>query len=139
MLRPSYLIKEDGLLRAILTSTGSESCAFDADGDSYRVSRNWRRAFILSGSSGEIAKAEPAGGPWTVNSSHVHLELVRASFWNQSWEVRRFGEPVGLLRPAGFFNSTSTAELPEDLPLPLRLFLIYLAELLWTRPKQMGG
>ena len=138
--RHSYEISEDGRPAATLTGTRREGCTFEVDGEQYRVAREGRKAFVLTGPWGEAARAERAGSrTWTISSLHVPLELVRTSIWKETWEVRRFGEPVGTLSKDGAFKNTSTADLPDDLPLPLRLFIVCLVETLWERSRQAAA
>ena len=138
--RHSYDISEDGRPTATVTSVRREGATFAVEGADYRVTRNGRKAFTLTGPSGEVARAERVGGrTWTVSSLHVPLELVRTSIWKETWEVRRFGEPIGALSKDGAFKNTSTADLPEDLPLPLRLFVVCLVETLWERSRQAAA
>lgn len=134
--RHSYEISEDGRPAATLIGTRREGCTFEVDDEHYQVTRDRRNVFTLTGPWGEIAKAERAGGrTWTISSLYVPLELVRTSIWKETWEVRRFGEPVGSLSKDGTFKNTSTADLPDDLPLPLRLFIVCLVETLWERSR----
>lgn len=138
--RHSYDVSEDGRPAATLTSTRREGCAFEVDGEPYRVTRNGNKAFTLTGPWGETARAERVGGrTWSVSSLHVPLELVRTSIWKETWEVRRFGEPVGTLSKDGAFKNTSSADLPDDLPLFLRLFIVCLVETLWERSRQAAA
>jgi hypothetical protein len=137
--RHSYDISEDGRPTATLTGIRREGCTFDVDGVGYRVARDGRKAFTLSGPNGDEARAERVRGrTWTVSSLVVPLELVRTSMWKDTWELRRFGEPVGTLAKDGAFRRTSTADLPDDLPLPLRLFVLCVVETLWERARQSG-
>ena len=136
----SYEISEYGRPAATVIGTRREGCTFEADGEHFRVTREGRKAFTLTGPAGEIAKAERVGGrTWTVSSLYVPLELVRTSIWKETWELRRFGEPVGSLGKDGAFKNTSTADLPDDLPLPLRLFIVCLVETLWERSRQAAA
>jgi hypothetical protein len=138
--RHSYEISEDGRPAAVLTGTRREGCVFEVEGEPYRVVRDGRKAFTLTGPWGEMARAERVGGrTWTISSLYVPLEIVRTSIWKETWEVRRFGEPVGTLAKDGAFKNTSTADLPDDLPLPLRLFIVCLVETLWERSRQSAA
>jgi hypothetical protein len=138
--RHSYDISEDGQPTAALTGIRREGHIFDVDGHSYRVTRDGSKAFTLSGPNGDEARAERVRGrTWTISSLVVPLELVRTSVWKDTWELRRFGEPVGTLAKDGAFKRTSTADLPNELPLPLRLFVLCVVETLWERARQSEG
>lgn len=138
--RHSYEISEDGRPAAVLAGARREGATFSVEGGEYRVVRNGYKAFTLTGPDGEVAKAERVGGrTWTISSLYVPLELVRTSIWKETYEVTRFGETVGTLRQDGTFKNTSSADLPDDLPLPLRLFVVYLVETLWERSRQTAS
>lgn len=140
IFRHSYEVSEDGRPAATLVGTRREGCTFEADGASYRVTRDGYKAFQLIGPEGEIARAERVGGrTWAVSSLYIPLELVKTSIWKETWEVRRFGESVGALSQDGVFKNTSTADLPDDLPLALRLFVVCLVETLWERSRQAAA
>lgn len=134
--RHSYEVSEDGRPVATLTGTRREGCVFEVEGREYRVIRKGYRSFLLSGPDGDVARVErTAGRTWTIGSMAGPLELVRTSMWRENWELRRFGEAVGTLRKDGEFKRTSTADLSEDLPLPIRLFVLYVVERLWERSR----
>jgi hypothetical protein len=43
------------------------------------------------------------------------------------------GAPVGTIARTGFFRAKRTADLPDDLPLEVQAFLIWLVLLVWRR------
>ena len=137
VFRHSYDVTDDGRPVATITGTRREGRAFEADGQSFQVARVRYRSFVLTGEAGEIAIARRASGRmWTINSPAGALELVRTSAWKETWELRRYGETVGTLGKHGAFKHSSTADLPDDLPLPVRLFVLCVVEVLWDRSGQ---
>ncbi len=55
-----------------------------------------------------------------------------------SWLSRRFvlyhdGDPIGTIRPARRLSRHALVDLPDTLPLALRLFVLWLVLLLWKR------
>ena len=42
-------------------------------------------------------------------------------------------EEVGKISPDGIFTRRATVNLPETLPLPVRVFLVWLTLILWKR------
>lgn len=64
----------------------------------------------------------------------VGYELRKESAWRRAFVLSRAGVgAVGSLRPAGAFKREWTADLPGELPLEVRVFLMRLAVLLWKR------
>jgi hypothetical protein len=141
VFRHSYDIAEEGRPVATLTGARREGYTFELDGESFQVTRKGYKGFSFTGSqAGEVARADRAGGrTWTIHSMYGPLELVRTSIWKETWELRRFGQPAGTLSRDGTFKRTSTADLPEDLPLALRLFILCVVEALWERSRQAAS
>ena len=42
-------------------------------------------------------------------------------------------QQIGSIRPAGVFTWKATVELPDELPLPIKVFLLWLTVILWKR------
>jgi hypothetical protein len=141
IFRHSYDISEDGGPVIALAAVRREGCVFALSGQEYRISRAGHRSFTLVGPAGEEATAERTKGRmWTVKSSVTGpLELVRTSVWRETWELRRFGETIGTLSKDGAFRRTSSAELPAEVPLAVRLFVVYVVEVLWERSRQAAA
>jgi hypothetical protein len=141
VFRHSYDISDDGRPVATLAGGRRESHTFELDGESFQVIRKGYKGFSFTGTqTGEVARAERDNGrTWTIHSMYGPLELVRTSMWKETWELRRSGEPAGTLGKDGTFKRTATADLPDDLPLPLRLFIFCVVEILWERSRQSAS
>lgn len=140
LFRHSYDITEDGRPITTITVTRREGAAFEVDGRSYRIARDGSRQFTLHGPDGELDHAERVNGrTWTASSPAGQLELARTSLWKETWELRLAGPPIGTLRRDGPFKRTSTADLPARLPMPTRLFVLYVVETLWERNRQAAA
>ncbi len=46
---------------------------------------------------------------------------------------------IGLLSPEGIFTRRATVEFPEELSLPTKVFIIWLAVILWKRDSDSAG
>jgi hypothetical protein len=140
LFRHSYDVTEDGLPVATLTGVRREGVVFENDGAEYRVARHGYKSFTLTGPVGELARADRTNGRmWTIYSMTDALELVQPSMWKEAWQLNRYGQVAGSLRKDGAFKRTSSADLPDDLPLPLRLFIVSVAETLWERSRQAAA
>ena len=124
--------------RLTVLDAGSESHSSFVLGDiDYRMERekNWGD-FVLFGPEDEICRAgkpsamfrsfemEYAGQQWT---------LQAASVIGDSFELRTGGEVVGGIDAKGIFIRRGEAHLPDQLPMPVQCFLIWLALLMWVR------
>jgi hypothetical protein len=67
--------------------------------------------------------------------------LEKKSAWGRAFVLRsRLGEAgsvretqIGSVVPAGAWTRKASADLPDDWPLPLRVFVIWLATVMWRR------
>lgn len=141
VFRHSYDITEEGRPVATLTGGRREGYTFEVDGETFQVTRQGYRGFTISGTqTGEVARADRSNGrTWTIHSMYGPLELARTSIWKETWELRRFGQPAGTLSKDGAFKRGSTADLPDDLPLAIRLFVLCVVEILWERSRQAAS
>lgn len=120
-----YEIHSAGQLVTELTGGRREGCEFSLSGTGYRAERDGRKRFVLSGPDGQLATAErQTGREWTVRTATGDLTLVKPSVWRSGWEVRR-GGATGSIRHEGAFTRTYSADVPEDVPLPVAVFALY--------------
>jgi hypothetical protein len=140
VFRHRYEVSEDGGPAIVIAGMRREGSAFEVGGERYVVQRNGYKAFTVTGPNGLLARAQRGNGrTWTIQSMYGPLELLRTSAWKETWELRQAGESVGTLSKDGAFKRTSTADLPESLPLPLRLFVLCVVETLWERSRQSAA
>jgi hypothetical protein len=114
-----------------------EGGRFTWAGTEYQIVREgfWFRDFLLAAEGQVLARATKIslfGRSFAVRLSDRDLEL------RASWFSRRFGliaqdAVVGMVSPDGFFTRSWTAEFPEDLSVPVQVFLLSLAILMWRR------
>ena len=64
-------------------------------------------------------------------------ELDKRSFWTRTFVVRSGGTEVGVIALTSVWRRDATATLPEQWPLPLKIFAIWLATILWKRERSM--
>jgi hypothetical protein len=62
-----------------------------------------------------------------------HLTVRKLSIWNRRFGVFEAGKQVGSVYPQGIVSRRSNIDLPADLPLPDRIFVFWLAYLVWKR------
>ena len=93
------------------------------------------RAFVLSRDATELARAEKTG--WLSRSFTVnHGE--RTYRLEQQWFGRSFflldnGREVGSVVPRGMVTRKASVSLPDELPMPVRIFVIWLTVILKKR------
>ena len=93
-------------------------------------------AFILASPEGILARAEKPSAffrSFVVEHAGRAYTLQARSAFFRSFVLLDGPTEVGTLTPDGPFTRRASADLPEDMPLPVRVFVLWLALLLWKR------
>jgi hypothetical protein len=61
------------------------------------------------------------------------LELRKANLFSRRFNVLESGKQIGGIYPLGLFTRRSNIELPSGWPLSTRIFLFWLAFLIWKK------
>jgi hypothetical protein len=99
-------------------------------------------AFYLEGNGSRLASAVPASafkGGFIVQTGGRTLTLARASAFGRTFALTENGAAIGTIAPQGFFSRKSKADLPDDLPMELKAFLIWLIIVIWQRQVMVAG
>jgi hypothetical protein len=100
------------------------------------------RSFTLARGDEVVARArKPSALRNRIEVEHGgrSYELVKASLWRSDFAVRSEGQALGSIRRTSPFRRRAVVELPDDLDLPLQVFLAGLALLLWNRDDSSGA
>jgi hypothetical protein len=93
-------------------------------------------AFVLESRGTVVARAHKPSA-WTrrllIEFGGAQFELKPESSFTRGFKLLKDERIVGTLSPASFLNRRINVELPEDLPLQLRAFVVWLTVLLWRR------
>lgn len=116
-----------------------ENAKLDVGGSRYLARHEtWAREFVLEGEDGRtVAVAEKPSG-WRENFSLEHggarYELRKESPWKSSFVLAREGMGVvGSIRQKSFFGRETTVDLPEELPVEVRVFILWLTTIMRKR------
>jgi len=132
------LLNGDRLIAGIKVASLPESGTFSIDGSSYSA----RRAGIFSGEytlelNGQIiARAHKPSA--FVNSFEIQYSgrsctLKKESFIGRSFVLIEGERQTGSIRAKGLLSRKADVELPEQIPLPVKVFILWLGILLWRR------
>jgi hypothetical protein len=104
----------------------------------YRVYREaWMSgAFVIEHAGSVIAQAEkPSMFRRELVIRHAGREytLRPASIFGRRFVLLQGSRRIGSLTPRGVFTRKAAADLPHDLPLPVRIFIVWLTVISWRR------
>jgi len=101
-----------------------------------------RPKFHLDAGGTRIANVELAGTlfrRFVVHAGAKTCTLKVASWFGRSFVLTENDVEVGRIARSGFFTARCRAELPNDLPLPVQAFLIWLVLITWRRQAVTAG
>jgi len=99
-------------------------------------------AFILESSGSILARAEkPSAFRRSFELEYgKKLYILRAeSAFGRKFVLIEGDREVGWLSPNGVFTRQATSDLPEEIPLPVQVFMIWLVVILWKRESDSAG
>jgi hypothetical protein len=120
------------------TSWLREGGRFTYEGRECRLSREglWSGDFLLTADEQVLARATKESA-WVrrfiVRTGQRELMLTAASAFARSFRLVEGAALVGAIKPDHFFTRGCTLELPDYLPVPVRVFLFWLVVLMWRR------
>lgn len=117
----TYVISEGGRQVTSFTTFFRTPC--EIDGAGYHLAHEDRGRFWLEGPTGTAAFAYRTGRGEVLLSAAPHeLYLRRASRFGRRWELYQDGQVTGTVTMSVL---SARSDLPDDLPLPLRVFAFY--------------
>lgn len=98
----------------------------------------WAREFVLEGEDGQTVAVADKPSSWKESFSLEHgssrYELSKESPWKSSFVLSRDGMgAVGSIRQKSFFGRETIVDLPEELPIEVRVFVLWLATIMRKR------
>jgi hypothetical protein len=109
----------------------------------YHLSREgfWSGDFLLTSDQEALARAAKSAfvRRFIVQTGSREFILEPASLFTRSFRLVEKGVVVGYVLPNHLFTRACTLELPDDLPVPVQVFLFWLVVLMWRRAASAGG
>jgi hypothetical protein len=129
---------ETGPVADIDLSWWREKAVLTIDGKPYRAYREGLVSgdFILESAGTVVARAEkPSAWRRTLVIRHEGrgYELRAASAFRREFVLWAGSRQIGTVGPKHAFSRKAAVDLPDELPLPVRVFIIWLAAILWMR------
>jgi hypothetical protein len=127
-------------------SNWRETAKLEVGGERYEARRKgWRsKEFVLERNGGQAVAMVEQPSAWKGRFVFEHggnrYELEKETARKSTFVVRREGVgQVGSVGSEGAFKREWTAELPEELPLEAKVFIVWLVVLLWKRAASASG
>jgi hypothetical protein len=139
-----YGITRDGVpVGEILGSRVWQQAAITIGSAKYEAAREAKISdtFYLAANGNRLASAETASilkGGFTVQAGGKTYTLKAASLFGRAFVLAENAVEVGRIARRGFFSRKSTADLPDDLALEIKAFLIWLIIVVRQRQTQIG-
>lgn len=137
------VLQNGGPIAEIRMSSGREKAELAIADATYTTARERLMSglFILEFNGAQVATAEkPSAFLCSFNVVHegkTYILKAASSFGRKFVLIdREFERELGSIRPAGIFTRKATAELPDELPLPVRIFVLWLTLILWKRQSE---
>jgi hypothetical protein len=110
----------------------------------YRVRREalLSRTFVLEGAEGVLARAKSRGffrPELLLHHAGRDYTLRARSIFRRTFVLLDGSREMGSLVPKNPFTRKAAADLPSDLPLPLRMFVVWLTVMSWRRAAAAGS
>jgi hypothetical protein len=125
-------------------SVWREAATFTADGQLYtlRRERGARAPFVLTTAAGRVASARKPSAlrnRFEVDHRGGDLLIERAGTWRSSYRVSDMSGPIGEVGRRAWYSRVVEADLPDDLPLPVRVFVLWLVLVLFRCDESAGA
>lgn len=98
--------------------------------------------FILESAGSTLARAwKPSAfrRSFEVECGGKQYRLHAPSVFGRIFVLLGGDSEIGSIAPDGMFTRRATVSLPEELPLPVRVFIIWLAVILWKRDAEASA
>lgn len=134
-----FWVVQDGTEIALIDqSLWQEKGEFAVDGATYKVYREGLMSgeFILEGEGKPLAKAEKPSAffrSFKVTYEGKNFEWKARSAFGRGFVLLDGDTEVGSVTPESMFGRKAAAVLPEEFPMPVKVFMMWLAIILWER------
>lgn len=138
------VLENDRPIAEIKASSLRESGTISIDGVSYSAYREGLLSgdFILEQVGQPIARAQKPSAflnSFDVQYSDRSYTLKKESLIGRSFVLLEGDRQVGSIHAQGFLKRKADVDLPDDMPMPAKAFVMWLAILMWRREANAGA
>ena len=121
-----------------------EAGSFTLDGDTFDVGREgWMSGdYFLERGGTRIARADKPSAwhrRFTVHVQGTKFELTATSAFSRKFVLKKGGRAIGTVEPESCWNRRAIVDLPDELPVEVRVFLVWLVLVMWKRQRQASS
>jgi hypothetical protein len=136
--------RQDKHIADIDISWWREKGTLTVDGRNYGVRRERPMSgkFILESDGTAVASAKKPSSlrrRLLIEHAGIEYELKPRDMFTRTFELHAGTEVVGTLSATGMFTRRMNVDLPETLPLPMRVFVTWLTVMLWKRDSEAAS
>lgn len=133
----------DRIVAVLSASSWKEAAEVEVEGKHYRLKREGAisGSFLLLDVEKVVAHArKPKVFKETFEITHFsdHFELRKPSIWRSRFDLEQNGSAIGSIYSKGFFRREVRIDLPEAMPLILKVFVFWLALVIWNRERNVA-
>ena len=99
-------------------------------------------AYVMTAYNTEVARAtrpNPFVRRFQIHAGEYLLTLQAAGALSRTYHLYEAQEQIGTIRPKGWSYRNVVADLPESLPMPVRVLVCFLVAVLLKRAQAAGG
>ena len=140
-----YRVSEDGReVTEVNIRWMREAGTFAIGPDRFQVGREgWMSGdfYVARGGTRLASASKPSAlyRRFEVRVQGQSYTLAPRSAFTRTFDLARGGHSVGSVRPEAWWSRKATAHLPEDLPLEVRVFLVWLVLVMWKRSRDSAA
>jgi hypothetical protein len=140
-----FSVLQDGSpIAEIDISSWREKGVLAVGGSSYNVYREGLISgqFILELNGTPLAHAEKPSAlhrSFTIQHEGKTYILKAESVLGRTFLLLENDRRIGSITPAGMFTRKATVDLPDEMPLPIKVFLLWLTVILWKRDSEAAA
>ncbi len=132
----------DRLIADVSMAWSGERAELRVEGIRYEVSREgWLSGrFVMTSDLGVLAVAEKPSAffrSFVVQYGNRRFQLKALALSTRGFGLTEGSTRVGTIEPA-FWSRTTTIDLPDDIDLPVQVFMFWLVLILWRRAARSG-
>lgn len=133
-----HLLQENKLLGEVDTSIWREKARLELEDGTYQLFREgyFSGDYFLEHKGNVVARASKPSAfqsRFDIELAGRMIVLRKLSPWNRRFGLFDGEQQIGSISPLGAFTRRTNIDLPGDWPLPIRVFVFWLAFVIWKR------